>query len=84
MEFSILLSLAVLHVNGDLRETIHLANKSATSTARAVAMNVSPGRGRLISYEHVIKASFICNMWHLSNQRCCGDPNMQEQQLKGN
>lgn len=49
----------MLHLNIDLKEAIHLANKSAISLTRAVAMNVSPWRGRLISHEHVITAA-VC------------------------
>lgn len=69
MDFNILLLLIMLSLNVDLWEAIHLANRSATPIARAVELNVSSWRGRLIFHEHAIKASFICNIQHLSNQR---------------
>lgn len=66
----------MLRLNIDLRETIYLANKSATPITRAVVMNVSPWWGRLISREHVIKPGSVCSVRCLSNQRCCGVPNI--------
>lgn len=66
----------MLRLNIGLRETIYLANKSATPITRAVVMNVSPWWGRLISHEHVIKPGSVCSVRCLSNQRCCGVPNI--------
>lgn len=63
-----------MHFEVDLRENIHLTNKSATPITRAVGMPVSPWWGRLISHEHVIKANSICNMQRLSNQRSAESP----------